>query len=366
LNKPDRLANRLTLAEHHMPVLSLSGAPESQAPTYTPGPFPKAGNDANPMAAYVHLDHKQAETWASQDPTTTVIARVLDGAAKDAENLASLASMIARAAADIGGGNKPGIAIPKRNTSTLGTANFPSSFLIHGLTTDAARALLAKKFVISKEVAFQTIPVDQPLPTLMCIIAGLTTSDPALARSIALENLQTEGVLAALEELQNEYACKEVPFTSWTLASAINHLSVQRLDTKAAGGYDVPEYALHIETPLPGYDEAWYAFRKIITSRTFSSDMHGVGIVMNPGHKCTLCNGMDHPRGLCPLPDVPLYYGPSRKQTAPTAPYIPVYRRYQSTGGQSRGRGGHSRGGGNFDAGSRGEGSSTKSQWGRG
>ena len=99
-----------------------------------------------------------------------------------------------------------------------------------------------------------------------------------------------------------------------TICLLMDSMWVEKLDTKRAGETMAPSFNIYTDSGGISIDEVWVRLRNHLTAQTYRSSMQGSGKTKAAPFHCGICHGVDHPRGLCPFPDIPGWNGPPRRR----------------------------------------------------
>jgi hypothetical protein len=94
----------------------------------------------------------------------------------------------------------------------------------------------------------------------------------------------------------------------------VDSMTVTRLDIKEKKNVLAPIFNVYANTQFLRNHLVWIQVRTFLANRTYATNMQGRATVRIAPFNCSLCHSTDHPRGLCPFPEVPGWHGPSRRQ----------------------------------------------------
>ena len=95
----------------------------------------------------------------------------------------------------------------------------------------------------------------------------------------------------------------------------LNLMNIMCLDTKETGNTLSPCFNVYADSSRMSFNKVWSCLRLHYPNHTYSSTQLGQGTVEQAPFRCTLCHGIDHPRGLCHFLDTPNWNGPTREKT---------------------------------------------------
>jgi hypothetical protein len=103
-----------------------------------------------------------------------------------------------------------------------------------------------------------------------------------------------------------EYICAIENFTFKDLsafADTIGSITVKPLNLSVTGGGTKLLWNVYTTPPskVMSKNQEW---RRIVRSLPFLTPLNGVGVVLSQPMSCVGCKSIDHPRGLCPFPQI--------------------------------------------------------------
>jgi hypothetical protein len=141
-------------------------------------------------------------------------------------------------------------------------------------------------------------------PTFLFAIKGLRTNSLELVVQCVRDTWNDDTTsrffqngIAAMEEHERENA-------TLSIQRFKDSMWIEVLETKGQGGIRKPTFNVHANGNLIDNPNAWSDIRTHLAGRNYHSTKFGHGQnVIAPNH-CGFCHGVDHPRGMCPFPDV--------------------------------------------------------------
>jgi hypothetical protein len=88
---------------------------------------------------------------------------------------------------------------------------------------------------------------------------------------------------------------------------------VTRLDVKIKGDQVKPRFNVYADSNYIKCPRMWAQIREFLAGRNYKSTRIGYGRTVIAPNNCGICHSADHPRGLCPFPDVPGWNGPTHQ-----------------------------------------------------
>jgi hypothetical protein len=94
------------------------------------------------------------------------------------------------------------------------------------------------------------------------------------------------------------------------LRTFIASMYVTRLDVKGRGDVPAPRFNIFANGSIIQDDYTWCRIKTFFANRIYSSLLLGRATPQPAPSTCGLCHSVDHPRGLCPFPNVIGWNGP--------------------------------------------------------
>ena len=267
---------------------------------YTEVDMPPIFSDS-PAGLLEGLDKEQARKWVL-NTTGKILARPFDTFVHYQPNHHTIAMNLINAACEITGSTEATVATPIKEKGEKG--RHPITFLIHNLTQLEVHVLLSRPIWSSNEITFQVAPVTTTRPNFLFTILNFTTLDEKEALKAIIEIWNDEATSGFFNRLVNQANDQEKQAVTDGILSFIKSTYVTRLDTKTEGGKRNPQYNVYANGQLIPNNSMWFEIKAFLKGRVYKSTDCGKGIVKEMNHKCGLCHGCDHPRGLCPFPKV--------------------------------------------------------------
>lgn len=95
--------------------------------------------------------------------------------------------------------------------------------------------------------------------------------------------------------------------------SFLDSVQVTRLDTRDKGNTLKPTFNIYADGSFINDVKTWVTIRAHLANRTYHSTKLGQGKTDIIPFRCGLCHGVDHPRGMCPFPDLDGWKGPKKR-----------------------------------------------------
>ncbi|TFY78440.1 hypothetical protein EWM64_g5572 [Hericium alpestre] len=276
------LAAKLGAANLNAPVPIHTQSASITTSLYTNGPF-LIIHEAHLLATLAFISQDQLFDWENIQGAKFV-TRPFD-LARDPLTHAATASLIQRVVLEVANFADTHVAAPVL-TITPQQANYAvasTPFLVFNITDAVAHIMLSRGVWSSTNITFQALTIEPGLPHFLFTIASFTTSDTATVRTIVHNQWNT----------------------------FMMTLRVERIDTMGRGALLLPRFNIYADPAGIPSEEHWYALRRHFRDLPYVSNLYGIGRAQD-NMLCSICRGVDHPRGLCPFPDVVGWNGPSR------------------------------------------------------
>jgi hypothetical protein len=275
---------------------------------YTLGPMPTV-HIAHPTAVLDLIDLKTIEMWVKYKPEK-LLAIPFDSVVDNKNQRNMIAGKIFAAITEITGSRELSVATPEPNDEAKNTNNMPVTFLVYNLTTTQQKLLLERQVWSSTSITFRTTPLDLIRPNFLFAIKDLFTRDEEVYKLVqeVWQDDETEMFTGSLiEDVPERFKGQ----ARAAIKTFLDSMTVERLDIMGSGNALKPEYNIYANGSALPTDTQWSRLRDYLAKREYSA-MCGTGEVVTSPHKCTICYGVDHPRGLCQFPEKKGWNGPRR------------------------------------------------------
>jgi hypothetical protein len=273
---------------------------------YTKSTMPPI-HDAFPTALYEHVDLQLLDIW-ERCADEKLLIQPFDKPPVETQALNDLRSAILTAIKEITKAEHLAV-----SASTPRGKQPCITFLIYNLGKEHKKILLDRYVWSSSAVTFRVSPTDPPCPDFLFAINNLGTMIVDDVLQIVQNVWHDETTEAFLNSLVNSAPLPDSRKMATSLPKFINSLSVARLDAKGRGDTLQPRFNIYAEGSIIGDDKTWTQVRSFLANRTYATQLLGLGTIKVSPFHCTLCHGVDHPRGLCPFPDIVGWNGPSNQ-----------------------------------------------------
>ncbi|KAH7903974.1 hypothetical protein BJ138DRAFT_1119868 [Hygrophoropsis aurantiaca] len=194
----------------------------------------------------------------------------------------------------------------------------PEGYLVSNIPLELAEYFLTQK-VSTPPITFEACPLhDKDPPTFLFTLFGYHTSNCVTIQEVVsnawtepLVQHDVEGIVASgFDFSDSTYETKIIDF--------VLSLSIEFIDNKERGGISAPAFNVFAQSPTTD-PTTWTKLRKYLAAISYASTLDGIGTAgFLP--QCGLCHSLTHPRGLCPFPNIPNWYGGGRQKKREDVP----------------------------------------------
>ena len=283
--------------------------PRDPLEQYTKGEMPQV-HLAHPTAALSDIELDTIGEWEAL-PGSKLLAQAFGGYAANPKTHGTLWTLIFGAVLDITKSNTAAVCAPQQSQTSTKT---PISFLIYKLTETQKQMLLHRRVWSSTMITFRVLPIEPACPDFLFQIKDLTTLATQEVYQAIHEVWHDETTGAFLDTICNEIPDESRDEAERTLLSFINSMWTTILDTRHRGNIPAPTFCIYASGDIIGDNETWCRLRNYFTAREYKIKFQDPGNNKIPQRTCSICQGVDHPRGLCPFPAVKNWNGPTRNE----------------------------------------------------
>ncbi|KAA1474322.1 hypothetical protein DENSPDRAFT_852207 [Dentipellis sp. KUC8613] len=301
-------------------TLRIPTSTKSNSSTYHPGPFPKIYR-ATSVAHLNGIADDHALAWA-RIPGHKVYLQTFDlHCPDDHRTISTLISHIARAIENVTQhfdheispplyANPPPPPGARRRLMAL-------VFCCYNLNRAARDRLVQLGVYSSENTSFSVITPNQPIPAMLMTLEGLYTSNEATVRKAIHDVWSDDVTIQALLQAQQRLETRGRPlFTNEQIESFMTSMTVKHYDIRVRGAV-IHRFNVYANGSCFDNEDQWYEVRATLRSIPYRTRLNGVGISINLV-SCSLCHGIDHPRGKCPFPNLQGWEGPLHQHESQT------------------------------------------------
>ena len=293
---------------------SPNGRNKVRAPldNYTNATMPKV-HDAHPTSPFQYIDLDLISEWEHLIGGKLLIIPFGDGS-RDANLHDLIKNRLLYAITEITQSKGVGVSAPSPSVEATQTKRYPSSFLVYNLTEPQQRILLDRGVWSSQAITFRAVPFFPTNPDYLFTIKGFSLNIEDHVHQLVNGIWHDIDTNTFVQNLVN--AAPEQDRTTLTTAfrSFRNSLSVTCLNIKERGGALTPRFNVYAKGAAIPLHTTWLETRRFLADRIYFTPLIGRGTVTLHPYTCGICHGVEHPRGLCPFPDIAGWNGPGRDQ----------------------------------------------------
>ena len=275
---------------------------------FTDAVMPKV-YEAHPTANLEFIDRDLIGVW-ERYPGWKLIAIPFGSEAKEQSRHRSIRTRIFAAAAEITRSQTIAVAAPAPNERARKEQATPITFLIYKLDEEQHETLLQKGVWSSSAITFRVAPLSPSRPNFIFAITGLATGDAADVHEMVRKVWLDEHSVKFYHSIIESRSESDRPSTRQALETYVSAMYVQCVNTKMKGGILSPKFNVYTETKDIHHHFTWNKIRKFLANRTYKTTMLGQCSVVTKPHNCSICHGVDHPKGMCTFPTLPGWNGP--------------------------------------------------------
>ncbi len=269
---------------------------------YTPGPMPPI-QDAHPTAPFDNIDINLIKEWECH-LGGKLIAVPFDMDALKPRNHEYLRMKILTVVVEITNAQEASVVAPRPSQAAKKANRLPTSFLVYNITSEQSELLLQRRVWSSRAITFRVTPFAPTCPTFLFALRGFMTIVMKDVYPIVKQVWESELMKTFTTTLTNAVLENEKQKVTLKIDHLLTTMNLIRLDIKEAGNTLNLRFNVYADSSKISHDEVWRRLRTYLFNQTYSLSMQGQGTAQHIPFVCTCCHGADHPRGLCPFPNV--------------------------------------------------------------
>ncbi|KAJ7239217.1 hypothetical protein B0H12DRAFT_1221956 [Mycena haematopus] len=192
----------------------------------------------------------------------------------------------------------------------------PWHFLISSISAESLTRLTAQGVWSTPTISFFVFDYSMPLPRYIMTLQNFTVSDDPegnkfVARVVAAK---LKSIKEASEFLIKHSAAEDAK----TAAETLDTIEVHSLEISLPGGGTDTIWNIYCSPPTSISFFDFLVWTKSARGIQYDTNYHGTGVARMGAAQlfCVGCKSYDHPTGLCPLPRIVGWFGPSAKSTS--------------------------------------------------
>lgn len=263
---------------------------------------------------------RQAAAWAA-DPRNAILLHLPGHGAQDpgTEDRIAHAQGVFRDRLGVNLDNVDFIPAIPAAAGSRGSNTAPYYIAVFGLPEDVIDHIVAEGWVSTPEGTFRAEPMHAPPPRFQGVFMHPRRFGSVTEAGIEARIRRTIQDGGRNEEEVRTYIANDIADDGrWSHVdedTVFNHLvrsiHVHVIPYQVRGGASEPLALVYIESPTADSNE-WEAFRAFIMNLVYGDDLTGHPTPFTGTMWCSICHSHDHPTGLCDLPAVPGWNGPTQ------------------------------------------------------
>ena len=309
--KKKSVFDRLEEAANNAPTSARSTA-RIAIDKYSLGPMPLI-SDASPTSIFENIHLATVREWDLL-PGGKLIAIPFDTDARAPETHEFIRTRILTAVAEITSAQEISVAAPKLSEEAANKGRSPTSFLIYNISLDQVDTLLKRKVWSSRSITFRAAPFETMCPSFLFTIKDFATTQLKDVFVMVRRVWDSQGTKKFVDDLLNDVPAEERGRANLEIEQVLTSMNIARLDIKEAGNNLHPHFNIYANCDNFTDEKKWSELRSHLFTSAYISPIQGQATTVKIPFRCSCCHGVDHPRGLCPFPNLPGWNGPKRDQ----------------------------------------------------
>lgn len=186
----------------------------------------------------------------------------------------------------------------------------PITFLAYHLTETEYETLLSHHIWSSEAITFRIVPIDPPCPDYLFTIRGLATIDEKRIFDMVNQIWNDADTITYIAGVVNKSPNGSRDQVQETLTHLIRSLKITLLRIWDKSRALKLHFNIYIDGNSTKDEELWVNLCTFLANRKYSLCLQGTRTVVKAPFYCSVCYGIDHPRGICPFPKVRGWNGP--------------------------------------------------------
>ncbi|KAF7789440.1 hypothetical protein EIP86_000384 [Pleurotus ostreatoroseus] len=314
------IAAQLDAADRARPQPASGAARNGVAFRITPKPAGGFRRIQHASAGSLFDGQHRPQTWDwDGHPGLKLGIQLADSGARDipVSEFQSLPNLVLETIGVFLGHNGPRIAVPDPAKPPRNLDEAPLTFLLWNLSQEDYDRLCDHPIIAAAHITILVHEFAMIAPYMIGFVRDFDTDNPREIHAIVRTRLARvlPAILTIAAEDNDEIAA--VPDRRVLEKPILDSLCVTLLPMKAHGDTDDPQFNVYAHLPIirvENFDRA----RQLLIDANWTDSFLGHGAFAAPkANWCLLCHAADHPRGLCPLPNIPGWLGPTHDRRRP-------------------------------------------------
>ena len=300
------LKNRLIAAkERGIKTNTNSTSARDPLNKYTKGNMPDVYY-SHPTAALDFIDIDQVGDWENL-PDGKLLAHPFGHEVRSSESHQMIKANLFAAIIEITESETIGVCSPRPCASGDG---IPTVFLIYNISELHRLMLLKREVWSSAQFTFRVTTLDPVPPDYLFGITALTVKSSEEVKVIVRAVWDSKTTTDFIQNTINTFPAEMRASLQTDTNNFSKSMNVKKMDTKKIGGTAAPTFNVYADGKLINDDDLWCLLRNFLTAQNYAFKFQDPGRSGTDLHRCSICQSIEHPRGLCPFPNVKGWNGP--------------------------------------------------------
>jgi hypothetical protein len=283
--------------------------PRDPLDKYTVAVMPQV-HDARPSTNFELIEPEVFDEWETF-PNMKLVAIPFGIKTRDNVDYTNVRNLIFAAVKEIINAERLGVSAPVPNKHAKRTKEMPTTFLISDLTELGTQTLLQRGVWSSADITFRVTTLELSRPNFLFALVDLSVTETEPVREAILKKCQEDHAQTFFQLIPQDMVTDDRLTPDTNTADFIHSISVTRLDVKMKGDKVKPRFNVYADSKHIRNPNAWSQVRDFLAGQIYESTRIGKGKTIIAPNDCGICHSADHPRGLCPFPDLPGWNGPA-------------------------------------------------------
>ena len=281
---------------------------------YTDADMPKV-HDAHPSTPFQYINLDLISEWEELEGGKLLVIPFGE-AAHEPKLHDAIKNRILYAITEITNSQDVGVSAPYPSPEATRVKRHPSSFLVYNLTVAQMNQLLERGIWSSQSITLRTAPFLPTNPDYLFSITGFSLIINQHVHTLIYNIWHDLETANFVQDTVNAVPVQERVYLTRAISAFLDSLSITCLNIKERGGALSPCFNVYADGAAIPSNSIWVNIRQYLSKRIYYTRLTGRGDTNTNPYNCGICHGVDHPRGLCPFPDITGWNGPSKDQNA--------------------------------------------------
>lgn len=205
------------------------------------------------------------------------------------------------------------ISPPVAQTPALPDAAPPTTFIVYGVSKLLRNTVVDQRIWSVPQVTFEAYPFESNvIPSIVLCLSGFICPDNNTVTDAVmtawLQPLTKAQLVEILLSLDPSFKGEGTRHAQKAIQKMADSARSELLNFRTPGGAPSPRWNIYVSSPTSRI-AAWTKIKEYVDELTYPSTLSGIGVTRK-FFQCTLCYSYNHPRGLCPFPNIQGWSGP--------------------------------------------------------